>query len=191
MPEAVRTPITGDSTYAEVPSPLSRNGRIATAVEAARGRDRAAAEDFASMFAQLQIDVDNNVATEEMLAQLVDPGADQAWKDYLLQDRFTARQINLGRRFDTAETAWLRSSVVGGDDAPRRVNVELAGGVKTNLQEPGERLFMATRIDVVWKDDQWRVTHFANAIVGPLPVKPGDRVRDALEPGAWRALPRP
>ncbi|MFT4286773.1 hypothetical protein [Nocardioides sp.] len=152
------------------------------------GRDRASGENFAAMFSQLQIDVDSDARSEDMVGHLVSGETSQQFRDYLLQDRYIGQVTHLERRFNADADAWLRSAAEGGGEEPSRLQVELAAEVQSSVQSPGDRMFMVTRIDVDWEGDGWRVTDFANGFVGNTPAGAGDLLRDALSGDGWRRL---
>ncbi|WP_157210326.1 hypothetical protein [Nocardioides aequoreus] len=133
-----------------------------------------------------------DVRAEPGPAEIADALAARSMREdlrrYLIEDREQLIQAERQRRRRTDVEAWIRSAVDGPDEAPDKVDVELAS--VTTLAE-GLSYWDTRRYVVVWEDEGWRLQDTILSNTGPGGDQPltSQQRRDYLTGTGWRRIP--
>jgi len=178
-----------DPVVGVTPSPLRERADLDAAVAArSGGRDRLSAETFAVQAAQVLTDARHGVSGNQVLAAIASEDLPGDVRRYLTHDVDTMQESGLERHLDPAAGVWIRSRLVGPEDAPTRVEVEIAGVVVS--ERWSFRKWYRTRYDVAWEGGRWSLVGFSDGSFGPTtaPLTPAER-RDFLPGSGWRHVP--
>lgn len=182
-------PLSGDSPGGSSAEPLVENADLPRIRAAAKAdRSRKGAETFAVLVAMTYIESREKSPKPEVFIDAVTaPEFPAPKRDHLIDDMKLQRQGTM-RHFSSDSGGWLRSIVSGSQDAPHRVNVEVAGFL-TSVPLDVESWYR-TRYDVVWGKDGWRLIDFADGKFGPddHPKMTKGETEDEWGPG-WREIP--
>lgn len=149
------------------------------------GQSRLDAENFAISFAQLLMDTREGRDQSALIEGFSHDQLPQPIRDHLLIEYRDLRDLRLGRHFDPEFPALVRSTFEGSEDAPARVNVEVAAAIP--LSGP-ENSVAQVRVDVGRDQDRWKVLDFGGPAMGAFVERP-EEVRSVLEGSGWRRLP--
>lgn len=151
-------------------------------------RSRAGAERFAVLVATTYIDArKNGPDPEEFMRNVTTKDFPAPVRDHLIDDMNLQRRGTL-RHFDDRSQGWLRSTVIGDQAAPKRVNIEVAGYV---ISEPFDvHSWYRTRYDIVWQSGGWAMADFSDGKFGPddTKVSSASEANKLWGPG-WRLIP--
>lgn len=174
------------------PAPADRAPQNMAATPTARdtqglaqaGRDRISAESFAVSFAQLQTETRLTRDQDRFLAEVTSTQLDPAIYAFLQRDYEQQRTLGSQRGYDPESAGWVRSEVVGSENEPTRVNVEVAATATTALVDIA--VWNRTRVDVVWEDGAWRVIDYSSGLTPEQPTDENSEIRAALTGAGWR-----
>lgn len=150
---------------------------------------RAGGEKFALLVAQLITDTRSTDPDAHVLAEFESGRMSAPTREFLTFEARTQRQGRSERHYDTTVDMWIRSEPIGQPDAPRRVNVEVAGNVVSGPHEV--RSWYRDRLDVVWESGRWQLVSYSGGILGPDSATNLTSVeqKSFLDGPGWRRIP--